>query len=821
MKAVIMAGGEGARLRPLTCDRPKPMVSIMNKPMMEHIIVLLKKHNFEDVAVTLQYMPEAIKDFFLDGISWGVNLNYFVEETPLGTAGSVKNASSFLDQTFLVISGDALTDIDLTEAVKFHREKGSMATLVLTSVETPLEYGVVITEEDGRISQFLEKPSWGEVFSDTVNTGIYILEPEVLDYFEPGVKFDFSKDLFPKLLENKDPLYGYVAPGYWCDVGNLQQYLQAHFDVLQGKVDLEIEGTELKSGVWVGAGAKVSPEADLVPPVVIGENCRINPGAEVKEYSVIGPGTIIEKGTSVKRSVCWQNSYLGKNSALRGAVICNQVKLKERVHVLEGAVIGEGSILENDSQIKPGVKVWPDKNVESGMTLQNSLIWGRGVSKNLFGSEGIRGQVNMEITPELTAVIGNIFGVLSGEGALITLSSDDWKASRALKHAAASGLMASGAEVLDLGDLLTPAARLAVKDQKAKGGVHIFRSPKRQEEVSICLFDDLGLNIPKGLEKKIEQAYHSRDYKRIPGNDNGQRMDIADFDVKYRKNVLENVDQEVIKRNALKVLLVHPKPLIYSFVSSLLHELGVEATVYQPVNKGDEPYDLSRLREDRVILMELMKKSRLDLAVFMDRSGENISLMDIQGRLISGDYFTALMSYMLFKAGDGGTVAVPVTASGVIEKIAQDFNGKVVRTKTSPRYFMEQLHERNLHLQFALQYNAPAALVKILEFMSQEGFSFPQLLSQLPDFHLSHKKTRCPWGVKGKVMRQLIEENRGKDVELIDGVKIQHPEGWVLVLPDPEEPLYQIYGEGSSEEKSDSLTETYVEKIQEMQREST
>ena len=820
MKAVIMAGGEGARLRPLTCDRPKPMVPIMNKPMMEHIIKLLKRHNFKDVAVTLQYMPEVIKDFFKGGENWGVHLNYFIEETPLGTAGSVKNASSFLDETFLVISGDALTDIDLTEAVRFHREKGSMATLVLTSVETPLEYGVVITEKDGRISQFLEKPSWGEVFSDTVNTGIYILEPEVLDYFEPEVKFDFSKELFPKLLENRDPLYGYVAPGYWCDVGNLQQYLHAHFDVLQGMVELEIEGDEVKKGVWVGAGARVSPEASLVPPVVIGENCRVSPGAEIKEFSVIGPGTIIDHGASVKRSVCWQNSHLGKNSSLRGAVICSQVQLKERVQVFEGAVIGESSVLESDIQVKPDVKVWPHKSVESGTSLHESLIWGKGISKNLFGSYGIQGEINLDITPEMSAVMGNIFGVLCGQGGLVTLSSDDWKASRALKYAAAAGLMSSGTDVLDLGDMVTPAARLAVKEQKAKGGLHIFRSPHRQEEVSIYFFDDLGLNIPKSLEKKIEQAYHSRDYKRVPGKETGERLIKPGFDDKYQEKVLEIIDQEVIKRNSLKLLLVYPDPLVYSFVSPLLHELGAETTVYQLSQEEDESFSQDRMQEDRQKIIEELKKSKSDMAVFMDRSGEKIAFMDDQGRLVYGDYFTALISYMLFKERGGGTVAVPVTASSVIEKIAEDFNGEVVRTKTSPRFFMEQLHERDLHLQFTLQYNAPAALVKILEFISREGVSFPQLVSQLPDFHLSHKETRCPWGVKGRVMRRLIEENQGKDVELIDGVKIQHPEGWVLVLPDPEQPLYQVYGEGSSDETSDYLTKTYVEKIQEMQREN-
>ncbi|MDO9573355.1 MAG: nucleotidyltransferase, partial [Candidatus Contubernalis sp.] len=442
-------------------------------------------------------------------------------------------------------------------------------------------------------------------------------------------------------------------------------------------------------------------------------------------------------------------------------------------------------------------------------------------SKNLFGSNGIRGEANLEITPELAAAIGNIYGVLLKEGAVVTLSSDDWKASRLLKHAVASGLMASGAEVIELGDLITPMARLSVKDKKAKGGVHIHRSPREKEEVCIQLFDDLGLNIPKGLEKKIEQAYHSQDYKRMPGNDTGEMETQEGIEVAYRQNVLENIDQEVIIRNSLRILLVKPEPLMYSIISPILGELAVETFVYQPFENEGEFDSLSLLNGEREIILEKMNKANADMAVFMDVTGETLSLMDDQGRLIFGDYFTALISYMLFKGRGGGVVAVPVTVSQVIEKMAQDFNGKVLRTKTSPRHFMEQLHEQDLHLQFKLQYNAPASLVKILEFMSQEGVSFSQLISQVPESHLSHKKTGCPWEAKGKVMRKLIEENRGKDVELIDGVKVHHPEGWVLVLPDPEEPLYQVFGEGSSEEKSEILTDTYVGKIQEIQREST
>ncbi|MEN6581452.1 MAG: nucleotidyltransferase family protein, partial [Armatimonadota bacterium] len=235
MKAVVMAGGEGSRLRPLTCRCPKPLVSVANKPVMQHIIELLKRHGVNDVVATLYYLADEIVGYFGDGADFGVNLSYSVEDTPLGTAGSVKNAEAMLrDGTFIIISGDALTDIDLTAACDFHRSRGAVATLILKRVSNPLEYGVVVTDDNGGIQRFLEKPSWGEVFSDTVNTGIYILEPEVFDLMEPGRNYDFSQDIFPQLLRTGRPIYGYISDGYWCDIGNLDACLQANYDALNG-----------------------------------------------------------------------------------------------------------------------------------------------------------------------------------------------------------------------------------------------------------------------------------------------------------------------------------------------------------------------------------------------------------------------------------------------------------------------------------------------------------------------------------------------------------------------------------------------------------
>src|SRR5690554_3239630 len=287
MKAVIMAGGEGTRLRPLTCNLPKPMVPILNRPMMEHILNLLKRHGFTDIASTLWYLPEHVERYFQNGDVFGVNMEYFVEREPLGTAGSVKNAVQFLQDTFIVMSGDALTDIDLTSAVEFHKKQGSMATLVLTRVPNPLSYGVVLVDESGKITQFLEKPSWSQVFSDTVNTGIYILEPEVLDLIKLGQKVDFSQDVFPELLRRGAPLYGYVAPGYWSDIGNLEVYSKAQVDSLNGAVKLELPANR-KENILFEEDVYIHPDAQISGPVYLGKNCKIDAGAVIEPYTVIG-----------------------------------------------------------------------------------------------------------------------------------------------------------------------------------------------------------------------------------------------------------------------------------------------------------------------------------------------------------------------------------------------------------------------------------------------------------------------------------------------------------------------------------------------------
>ncbi len=340
LKAVVMAGGKGTRLRPFTEDCPKPMVPVANRPVLEHIIHLLKANGFEEIILTTCYLPGQFRQVFGDGSRYGVSLGYSYEAEPLGTAGGVRMLTDALDDTFLVISGDCLTDFDLVGAVRWHKEKNADATLIVTEVEDPTAYGIVARTEEGRIERFLEKPQPNEVFSNTVNTGIYVLEPGALRAVPEGVAFDFSRDLFPRLLNGGRPLYAYKGEGYWSDIGSCDQYIQAQSDVLTGKVRLPSLEDLSENAINVDPKARIYPGAHLVAPVVIGAGAIVEEGARVGPCAVLGPKCRVMPGAVVEHSVVWEESYIGPGARVSGAAIGRHAVLEERASLTPGATLG-------------------------------------------------------------------------------------------------------------------------------------------------------------------------------------------------------------------------------------------------------------------------------------------------------------------------------------------------------------------------------------------------------------------------------------------------------------------------------------------------
>lgn len=807
MRAVLMAGGAGTRLRPLTCDLPKPMVPIVNRPIAAHIIHLLRRHNITEVVATLHYLPDAMRDYFLDGSEFGVQMTYAVEdEHPLGTAGCVKNIEELLDDTFLVISGDSVTDFDLSAAIAFHRKKKAKATLILTKVPNPLEFGVVITDENQRVQRFLEKPSTSEVFSDTVNTGTYILEPEVLAYLPPNQESDFSKDLFPLLLEKNEPMYGFVAEGYWCDVGNLDTYREAQYDALEKKVLLELGRLPKHPDIWIGENTTIDPSAILTPPLAIGDNCNIGPGTRLEAGTIIGDNVTIGAGAELKRAIIWNGVLVGDEAYLAACVVGRGCRVERRVQILEGAVIGPLSIIGEEAQINADVKIWPSKRVEPGAILNTNLIWGSTGHRNLFGQRGVSGIVNVDMTPEFAVKLGAAYGSSLRPGAEIVVSRDQRNVSRMVTRSLIAGLMSVGVNIQNLEATAIPIARTMIPKLEVAGGVHVRIHPDRPDYLLIEFLDSQGINISKKTEKKIEGAYFKEDLRRVSIPQIG--------DMSYPAQVLETychtfetlLNMDGINNDGSKIVIDYAYGVSGAILPLLLAKFGSDAVV---LNASLRQTAVSN-DEKEILLSQLgqvVSALQASLGVQVSANGEQLTLVDEGGLPIRGELLTALMVHMMLTASPQGTIVVPVQASSAVEQLARRHGGKVLRTKANPTALMAAAQSSHnvvlggsgetgfifprLHPGF----DAMFCIAKVMEMLTLQNRTLGQIRAELPKVYYNSCTVRCSWKIKGALMRYLVEIHRDQHIELVDGVKITFPNGdnWVLILPDAGEPLVHIY----------------------------
>ncbi|AFY73008.1 Nucleoside-diphosphate-sugar pyrophosphorylase family protein [Synechococcus sp. PCC 7502] len=807
MRAVLMAGGTGTRLRPLTCDLPKPMVPILNRPITEHIINLLKRHGILEIIATLHYLPDVIRDYFSDGSDFDVKMRYVVEEEqPLGTAGCVKNVEGLLDQTFLVISGDSITDFDLTAAIKFHRDKRSQATLILHRVKEPMAFGVVITDEEYRIQRFLEKPSTSEVFSDTVNTGIYILEPEVLQYLEPNTPSDFSQDLFPILLERSVPMFGYVAEGYWCDVGSLETYRQSQYDAIRGRVFLDLSYGQQRTGVYVGHNTFIDPSVQIEPPVMIGNNCSIAARVTISAGTIIGDHVTIGANSDLQRPIIGNSVIIGEECHIWACVIARNARISRRSQVMEGAVVGSGCVIEEEVRICPNVRIWPSKKVETGTILTHNLIWGITVSRNLFGHRGVSGLANVEIIPEFAVKLGAAYGATLRPGAQVMVSRDQRPICRMVTRSLISGLMSVGVNIQNLEATAIPISRFIAPTLGVVGGVHVRIHPDRHDHVLIEFLDSNGINISKPQEKKIESTYFKEDFRRARIEEIGEisyPSRIVDY---YNSGFSQNLNIDTIRYSACKkVVIDYVYAVSGAVLPRILGKFGSEVIVLNAsLNQIAPP--MSERHRLLTQLSDVVTALKANFGVQVSANGERLILIDDTGYPIQGELLTAVLMEMALTAYPTGSVVVPVSVSGVIDEIAAKHQGKVIRTKSNPTEVMLTCSkEKNVALGGCAEmgfifpklhcgFDAMFAIAKIIEWITVQERTISQVRLDLPKFHYDTNVIKCPWSVKGSLMRHLVESHNQNPLDLTDGVKIFYENhNWVLILPDAGDPVINLY----------------------------
>lgn len=823
-----MAGGEGTRLRPLTLNVPKPMLPIANRPMMEHIVSLLRRHGITEIVVTVAYLANSIRTYFGDGSEFGVRMVYATEDTPLGTAGSVRNAMEELDERFLVISGDVLTDIDLSSIVAFHDARDALATIGLVRVEDPVEFGIVITREDGSIERFLEKPSWGQVFSDTINTGIFVLEPEIFDHISTDGPVDFSSDVFPALLERGDRLFGAVADGYWEDVGTLDAYGRAHQDILDEKVTVDVEGFELANGVWLGEGAEVHPDAVVAGSAIIGDSCRIDAGVRIGEYTVLGSNVRVRADTEIERTVVHDNVYVGEGVRLHGSIIGRGTDLRRGSRCDAGVVVGDQCFIGEEAVLSSGVKIFPFKTVEAGAIINTSVVWESKGARSLFAEHGITGIANVDITPELVTRVAMAYATTLKKGTTVVTSRDSSRSGRMLKRAMMAGLNSAGINVVDLEVAPVPVSRFLTRNPKYFGGVTVRLQGHDAHEVLIRFFDQSGLDLSETVQRKVERLVNREDYRRVLAAEIGE-IDYPPRALEHYSIALEDtIDLDVVRATPAKLVIDYAYGSTSLVMPSLLSKVGAEVLGVNPFVStfGVVNYDRTE-HEQRVAT--LVEASGADVGAVIDPDGERLTLIDDTGHRLSDTEALLCFLQLVSPRLDRGAVVLPVSVTRAAHQIVEGVGGEIRLAKASPAALMAACDHPGVGFGgdaaggfvfpgFLPAFDASAALVKLLELLAVTGVRLSQVVSALPPTHVVHETVVTPSDRKGMVMRSLVEQTTDREVELVDGVKVFHGDDWVLALPDVSEPITHLWAEARSDAESQRLVQEYARRIRQLVR---
>jgi mannose-1-phosphate guanylyltransferase/phosphomannomutase len=803
------------------------MAPVMNKPMMHHIVELLRSHGITDLTATLFYSPEAIISHFGDGSKLGVRMGYVKAEADYGTAGSVRNATKDAHQRLLVISGDVFTDFDLTAAIRFHESKNAKATIVLTHAKNPLAFGVVIINDDGKVTRFLEKPSWGEVFSDTINTGIYILEPEVMDLVPYREDFDFGKDLFPLLLKQDEGLYGYVAEGYWRDIGNLNEYQDAHIDALMGQVKVHVEGNK-QGNAFVGEGTSLPLDrVQITGSVLIGKNCTIADNVKLSN-TVIGDNCVIGPGAIIRNSVIWNDVVIGHSTEMTSDVICSKCSIGEKAVIAENVFIGDACWIGRRAQLSANIKLWPEKVVEEGAILTRSLVWEDKWLRELFADSRVTGLSNIEMNPEFGAKLGAAYGAFLGTGKTVVTCRDSDNVSRMMNRSLICGLISAGVNTYDLRATSIPILRHELSS--GSGGIHVRRSPFDKNLTDIVFFDANGKDLPGKKTKSIERLFFGEDFARSAPENVGDISFPERTTESYKEKFLSSLDVAAISKKKFKLVIDYSNGVASTIFPVILGSFDCQVVA---LNAHLDPKRLTRDKDEFDYslrqLSHIVTSLKYDIGALVDAGGEKLFMVDENGESIDSDRLLVVIAELFMRTHqDAKTIAVPITSSGEIDVVASKHNIEVVKTRNNHLAMMEATTNKSVRFvggtkggfifpDFFFATDAMYSVAKILEMMAHAGTLLGQTNKEIPVLEMAKRNVNCSWEHKGKVMRRIMRDSEGKRRDLVDGVKVYHDGKYqgasTLLIPDKERPLFHINAEANDRQTAEAMATDYEKKV--------
>jgi mannose-1-phosphate guanylyltransferase/phosphomannomutase len=799
--------------------------------MMEHVVSLLRRNNITDITSLLYFQADRIRDHFQDGSAFGVAMKYAQPDDDYGTAGAVRYALDSADEPVLVISGDLITDFDLSEAIAWHATKTADATILLTRMENPLAYGIVITDEEDRIARFLEKPSWGEAFSDTINTGIYILEPAAIKLIPPKTNFDFSQNLFPLMLSREMGLCGKIMKGYWRDVGNVAEYRGVHIDFFQNRLALDLGQPAVQRGeaeLHAGNNVALSENATLSGRVVLGHDVSIGAGCNLHNC-VIGNRTRVESGCDLTDTVIWNDSLIGSESVMNQVVVCSHTRLGNRVTLLDDVIISDDCVLGDEATVKANCKIWPGKTVDAGAIVSTSMVWGDKWNRELFTNSKITGLALTEITPEMAVKLGAAFGAFLGQGSAVVTSRDASDISRLLKRGLIAGLLASGVNVSDIEMMPIPVVRHGLGRAAYAAGIYVRHNPLDFRLIDIIFFDGSGLDMPTAKAKKVERMYFGEDFERA-SLDNIGHLDIPQtvFD-DYRKDFLNEIDVEAIQQAGFKLVVDHSNGSSSQVFPNIFYDLGISA---MELNAQLNPRKFSSSLEEHsqaiVQLSSIVTSLHCDAGFLLNSAAEKLTVVDEKGRPIDPQDLLLVVTDLYLRTHEAHKIAVPVASSMGVEEIAKIHGVEVIRVANDHLSMMEVYRQGEVDFVagtrggfifpgFQNSADAMLAAVKLLEMLARTKERLSTLHDNFSNFARRAIAVPCPWSKKGTVMRKLIVGSDQKERQLIDGVRIFEDDGWVLLTPNRITAAFDIQVESHSKDRTSDLLRQYRQVVLEAQ----
>lgn len=826
MQAVVTAGGAGTRLRPLTTAVPKALLPVVGEPMLSRVVRHLAGHGATRCVVTLQHQASVVLKYF--SAVAGLDVRFLTEPRPLGTAGSVRYALEWLDDDdVLVISGDCLTDIDVAALLSDHRRSGAELTMALARRPDPRDFGVVSVGPDGRVLRLVEKPSWGEVTDDTVNTGIYCVSRSLIAALTPGEEQDWAKDVIPRLLGEGRDVRGRVVDGYWEDVGTFRSYMQAQRDVLDGRVHCGVDAYEVSPGVWVATGAEVSPDAIVRAPSYIGPFAKIETGAIIGPYTVIGTNALVRGRAVVERTTLHPNAYIGPDVDCRGAVVGRGTELRQGARVLDGAVIADNCVILDGAMIGTSVLIYPGKTVEEGAVVDESIVWESTSQRQVFGAQGVRGIVNVDMTPERIVRLAAAYATTLPKGATVTVGRDHSRAARSLNRALVGSLTAAGMNLRDLRDVTTALVRNDTA-RYSDGGVILRTTQGRADSIDVLFLDEHGAEIGTGQREAIERTFTRREFRRpLPA-------DIGDIRTPHR--VLDDYVGDVEAAIPLQSIRQAPPRLVIdagngpaaSVLSLVMGRLGIDAlTVGTSLDEALASDGTLHSGEALERVSGLVRSSAARLGARLGPVGERLSIVDEAGDVIDDGRMLLIMLDLVAASRHSGMIAVPVTTSRLAEQVAAYHGVGILRIGSDASALAGAARDTRVVLagdgrgRFVLPAVGPGpdavvALVMLLSLMSQTELTLSALNARIPETSVLARSIPVPWAMRGAAMRLVRERARDAHVDALDGIRISSPAGeWCLVLPKDDEAVFMLYAEATDAADATALLDRWQSVVEE------